>query len=84
MRTRRKSEFSAAFPCTGSYGDIMKLRRNDSSIISGAPKRRVRIPFFRLILGALVVLVLVWAWQRGGEQPQHPVEKAIPAAKLGQ
>ncbi len=62
----------------------MKLRRNDSSIISGAPKRRVRLPVFRSILAVLVVLLLVWAWQRGGEQPQRPVEKAVPAAKLGQ
>lgn len=62
----------------------MKLRRNDSSIISGAPKRRVRFPLFRSILAVLVVLLLVWAWQRGGEQPLRPVEKAVPAAKLGQ
>lgn len=62
----------------------MKLRRNDSSIISGAPKRRIRFPLFRLIFAVLIVLLLIWAWQRGGEQPQHPVEKPVPAARLGQ
>ncbi len=60
----------------------MKIRRNDS--IFEAPRRRRRLPIIPMVLIALPIVLLILAWQRGGERPQAPVEKAIPAEKLGQ
>lgn len=86
MRPQRKSQFAAIFLpdqriiTTG----IMKFKRTDSNIISQGPRRRTRLPIVPLTLAVLLVLLLVWAWQRGGEQPQTRVEKPVPAAKLGQ
>jgi len=60
----------------------MKIKRSNSMFESS--RRRRRLPLIRLILPILVLAVLVLAWQRGGEKPQSPVEKAIPADRLGQ
>lgn len=60
----------------------MKIRRNNSMFESS--RRRRRLPLIRIALAVLVVALLVLAWQRGGERPQTPVEKAIPAERLGQ
>ncbi len=62
---------------------IMKLKRNTSSMFE-SPRRRRRLPIVRPLIAIAVVAVLALAWQRGGEQTQAPVEKAIPADKLGQ
>ena len=61
----------------------MKLKRSNS-MFESPRRRRPRLPIIRLALLIVVVAVLVLAWQRGGEQPQSPVEKAIPADRLGQ
>lgn len=60
----------------------MKIKRSNSMFESS--RRRRRLPLIRLILPILVLAALVLAWQRGGEKPQSPVEKAIPADRLGQ
>jgi len=52
----------------------------ESSRRRGGP----RLPVIRLALAILVLAILVLAWQRGGERPVTPVEKPIPAEKLGQ
>jgi hypothetical protein len=61
----------------------MKINRTTSSF--GGPGRRRRNP---LALPAIVLVLIliglpVWFWARGGEQPQHRVEKVIPAERLG-
>lgn len=60
----------------------MKIRRSNNMFEPS--RRRRRLPLIRVALALLVVALLVAAWQRGGEQPQSRVEKAIPAEKLGQ
>lgn len=60
----------------------MKIRRNDG--IFEGPRRRRRLPIFPIALGIVLVALVVLLWQRGGEQAQVRVEKAIPAEKLGQ
>lgn len=49
------------------------------------PSHRRRNPLVlpAVIIAALVVAVLVWAWIAGGEQPVTQVEKVIPAERLG-
>jgi hypothetical protein len=56
----------------------MKISRHD-------PVRRRRSPFSLLLILAAVVIVgvLVAAWMRGGERPQHSIEIAIPPEQLG-
>lgn len=61
----------------------MKIKRNDS-MFEGSPRRRSRFPILPVALLAIAVILLVVAWQRGGERPQAPVEKVIPSEKLGQ
>ena len=61
----------------------MKLKRSNS-MFETSRRRKRPLPIIRLALAILVLAVLVLAWQRGGEQPQSHVEKAIPADKLGQ
>ncbi len=60
----------------------MKITRNTSSF-GGGTRRRSPLPIIPIILVLLAVGLVVLAWSRGGEQPQKPVEKAIPAEKLG-
>ncbi|MPT48079.1 MAG: hypothetical protein E2598_06615 [Sphingobium sp.] len=60
----------------------MKIKR--SSMFEGSPRRRSPFPIIPVVAAAVLILVLIVAWQRGGEKPQAPVEKAIPAEKLGQ
>lgn len=60
----------------------MKIKRS-STMFEGSRRRR-RLPLIPIILAIVVIGLLVLAWQRGGEQPQAPVEKAIPADRLGQ
>lgn len=62
----------------------MKISRTPSSLSSNASRRR-RNP---LVLPVLILILifaglLAWFWARGGEKPQAPVEKAIPAERLG-
>ncbi|GLI97608.1 hypothetical protein [Sphingobium sp. BS19] len=57
----------------------MKIKRQTNSFES-RPRRRSALPIIPIVL----LIGLFWLmWARGGEQPQVPVEKAIPAEKLG-
>ena len=60
----------------------MKIKRSNS--VFEAPRRRRRLPIIRIVLVLAFIAFLLLVWQRGGEQPQTPVEKPIPAEKLGQ
>lgn len=62
----------------------MKIKRSNSSMFEGSRRRAPRLPVVQLALAVLVIVLLVFAWQRGGERPLKPVEKPIPAEKLGQ
>jgi len=61
----------------------MKSNRSFSSF-EGGSRRRTRLPIIPIIIVILLVALLAFLWSRGGEQPQKPVEKVIPAEKLGQ
>lgn len=61
----------------------MKTKRNTSSFES-RPRRRSTLPLIPIVLLILVFGLFWLMWARGGEQPMAPVEKAIPAEKLGQ
>jgi hypothetical protein len=56
----------------------MKITRTPSHRPHRSPLR-----FAGPLLVILLVLLLGWAWMRGGERPQTPVEKPIPADRLG-
>ena len=62
----------------------MKIKRSNSSMFEGSRRRGTRLPIIRVALVILVVAILALAWQRCGERPIAPVEKTIPADKLGQ
>ncbi|GLS99709.1 hypothetical protein GCM10007897_10920 [Sphingobium jiangsuense] len=62
----------------------MKIKRSNSMFESSRRRGGPRLPVIRLALAILVLAILVLAWQRGGERPVTPVEKPIPAEKLGQ
>ena len=61
----------------------MKNNRNSSSFEGSTRRRGSNLPIIPIALVVLVVLLLVFLWSRGGEQPQQPVEKIIPAEQLG-
>lgn len=61
----------------------MKIRR-DSSIFEPQRRRRQRLPILPILVPALLIVLLVVAWQRGGERPVSHIEKPIAADKLGQ
>ncbi|MGE4432032.1 MAG: hypothetical protein AB7E05_14960 [Sphingobium sp.] len=61
----------------------MKIKRSNN-MFEPTRRRTRRLPIIPLALVILVLAVLVLAWQRGGERPIAPVEKTIPADKLGQ
>lgn len=59
----------------------MKIRRSNSF---GEPaRRRSPVPMGCILLALIVIAALGWAWHQGGEKPLTPVEKPIPADKLG-
>ena len=60
----------------------MKIKRQTSSFES-RPRRRSTLPLIPIVLILLIVGLFFLLWARGGEQAQLPVEKAIPAEKLG-
>jgi len=62
----------------------MKIKRSNSSMFEGSRRRGTRLPLIRVALAIVILAILVLAWQRGGERPMAPVEKTIPAEKLGQ
>ncbi|MFC3442077.1 hypothetical protein ACFOKF_12945 [Sphingobium rhizovicinum] len=62
----------------------MKNNRNFVSFESSSRRRGRRLPIIPIALVVLVALLLAFFWSRGGEKPQQPVEKIIPAEKLGQ
>jgi hypothetical protein len=41
------------------------------------------LPIIRIAVAVIVIAILLFAWQRGGEQAQHPVEKPIASDRLG-
>jgi hypothetical protein len=47
------------------------------------PRRSVRLPIFRILAVILFIAALIIFWTRGGERPQHQVEKTISASQLG-
>ncbi|CAH0350161.1 MAG: hypothetical protein V4461_13505 [Pseudomonadota bacterium] len=60
----------------------MKIKRQTNSFES-RPRRRSALPIIPIVLLILLIGLFWLMWARGGEQPQVPVEKAIPAEKLG-
>ncbi len=62
----------------------MKNKSNFSNFEGGSRRRGGKLPIIPIAIAVLVVLLLVFLWSRGGEQAQKPVEKVIPAEKLGQ
>ena len=59
----------------------MKITRNQGGFERRSRGRR--LPIVPVAVIVLLVALFVFAWSRGGEQPQKPVEKAIPAESLG-
>lgn len=59
----------------------MKIRRSNAAFEPS--RRRSPLPVIRIALAIIVIAILVFAWQRGGEQAQHPVEKPIASDRLG-
>lgn len=49
------------------------------------PSHRRRNPLVlpAIVVVALIVALFVWAWIEGGAQPVAPVEKPVPAERLG-
>lgn len=61
----------------------MKSNRKFGSF-EGASRRRSRLPIIPIIFVVILLALIALLWSRGGERPQAPVEKVIPAEKLGQ
>ncbi|MCP1470633.1 cbb3-type cytochrome oxidase maturation protein [Sphingobium sp. OAS761] len=61
----------------------MKKNRSYSSFEGSARRRGRGLPIIPIALLILLVALLAFLWSRGGERPQQPVEKVIPADKLG-
>lgn len=85
---RRKNIFTRTTPsseaCLANHRDIslsMKIRRSNAAFEPS--RRRRQLPIIRIAVAVIIVAILAFAWQRGGEQAQHPVEKPIAADRLG-
>ena len=61
----------------------MRSNRSFSNFESSSRRRGKRLPIVPIVLVAVLIGFFALIWSRGGEQPQQPVEKAIPAEKLG-
>lgn len=62
----------------------MKNKSNFSSFEGSTRRRGGKLPIIPVAIAVIVVLLFIFLWSRGGEQAQKPVEKVIPAEKLGQ
>ena len=60
----------------------MKITRNQGGFERRS--RRRQLPIIPLAIVILLIALFWFAWSRGGEKPQKPVEKAVPAERLGQ
>jgi hypothetical protein len=61
----------------------MKIKRNSSVFENSSRRPSLRLPVLPIVVVVAIVGLLALIWSRGGEQVQRPVEKPIPAERLG-
>lgn len=59
----------------------MKIRRTNS--FGEPPRRRTPVPIGCILLAAIILGALGWAWHQGGEKQLGRVEKPVSADRLG-
>lgn len=59
---------------------MMKIKRSSPF---EPTRRRSSLPIAPIVVIVVLLAVIFFLWSRGGEQTQRPVEKAIPAERLG-